>query len=151
MAQFLTEDADKSDTLNLKDAELEKLKRNKEELFEKGINSIEQRIYDDNEIKNLLSTNDKLYFICGLIMAGLTIEGVNPLEVDDFDSNDDANDNDGTEIISRVKILLNKKNFSDDKIKMFVDYMKPVFDKRNLWKPNKGESIIKSVYKGVII
>ena len=149
MAQFLTEDADRSDTLNLTDAELEKLKRNKEELFEKGINSIEQRIYDDNEIKNLLSTNDKLYFVCGLIMAGLTIEGVKPLEVDDFDSNDDANDNDGTAIISRVKILLNKKNFSDDKIKMFVYYMKPVFDKRNLWKPNKGESIIKSVYKQI--
>ena len=69
MAQFLTEDADKSATLNLTDAELEKLKRNKEELFEKGINSIEQRIYDDNEIKNLLSTNDKLYFVCGLIMT----------------------------------------------------------------------------------
>ena len=73
MAQFLTKDADKSATLNLTDAELEKLKRNKEELFEKGINSIEQRIYDDNEIKSLLSTNDKLYFLCGLIMAGLTI------------------------------------------------------------------------------
>ena len=152
MEQFLTEeviDANKSATLNITDAELEKLKRNKEELFEKGINSIEQRIYDDNEIKNLLSTNDKLYFVCGLIMAGLTIEGVKPLEVDDFDSKDDANDNDGIEIISRVKILLNKKNFSDDKIKMFVDYMKPVFDKRNLWKPNKGESIIKSVYKQI--
>lgn len=149
MAQFLTEDADKSATLNLTDAELEKLKRNKEELFEKGINSIEQRIYDDNEIKNLLSTNEKLYFVCGLIMAGLTTEGVKPLKVDDFDSNDDANDNDGTEIISRVKSLLNKKNFSDDKIKMFVDCMKPVFDKPNLWKPNKGESIIKSVYKQI--
>ena len=149
MAQFLTEDADKSATLNLTDAELEKLKRNKEELFEKGINSIEQRIYDDNEIKNMLSTNDKLYFVCGLIMAGLTTEGVKPLEVDDFDSNDDSDDNDCTKIISRVKTLLNKKNFSDDKIKMFVDCMKPVFDKHNLWKPNKGESIIKSVYKQI--
>ena len=149
MGQFLTEDADKSATLNLTDAELEKLKRNKEELFEKGINSIEQRIYDDYEIKNLLSTNEKLYFVCGLIMAGLTIEGVKPLEVDDLDSHDDVNDNDGIEIISRVKILLNKKNFSDDKIKMFIYYMKPVFDKRNLWKPNKGESIIKSVYKQI--
>lgn len=137
------------DTLNLTEAELEKLKRNKEELLEKSIKDIHQRIYDDNEIKNLLSTNDKLYFFCGLIMAGLTTEGVKPLEVDDFDSNDDADDNDGTKIIARTKSFLRKKKCSNDKIKMVVDYLKPVFDKRNLWKPNKGESIIKSVYKQI--
>lgn len=137
------------DTLNLTDIELEKLKRNKEELLEKSIKDIHQRIYDDNEIKNLLSTNDKLYFFCGLIMAGLTTEGVKPLEVDDFDSNDDADDNDGTKIIVRTKSFLRKKKCSNDKIKMVVDYLKPVFDKRNLWKPNKGESIIKSVYKQI--
>ena len=137
------------DTLNLTDAELEKLKRNKEELLEKSIKDIHQRIYDDNEIKNLLTTNDKLYFFCGLIMAGLTTEGVKPLEVDDFDSNDDADDNDGTKIIARTKSFLRKKKCSSDKIKMVVDYLKPVFDKRNLWKPNKGESIIKSVYKQI--
>ena len=137
------------DTLNLTDAELEKLKRNKEELLEKNIKDIHQRIYDDNEIKNLLSTNDKLYFFYGLIMAGLTTEGVKPLKVDDFDSNDDADDNDGTKIIARTKLFLRKKKCSNDKIKMIVDYLKPVFDKRNLWKPNKGESIIKSVYKQI--
>jgi type I restriction-modification system DNA methylase subunit len=82
-------------------------------------------------------------------MAGLTTEGVKPLEVDDFDSNDDVDDNDGTKIIVRTKSFLRKKKCSSDKIKMVVDYLKPVFDKRNLWKPNKGESIIKSVYKQI--
>ena len=137
------------DTLNLTDEELEKLKRSKEELLEKSIKDIHQRIYDDNEIKNLLSTNDKLYFFCGLIMAGLTTEGVKPLEVDDFDSNDDADDNDGTKIIVRTKSFLRKKKCSAEKINMVVSYLKPVFDKRNLWKPNKGESIIKSIYKQI--
>ena len=137
------------DTLNLTDAELEKLKRNKEELLEKSIKDIHQRIYDDNEIKNLLSTNDKLYFFCGLIMAGLTTEGVKPLEVDDFYSNDDTEDNDGTLILSRTKSFLKKKKCSSEKIDMVINYLKPVFDKRNLWKPNKGESIIKSVYKQI--
>ena len=137
------------DTLNLTDEELEKLKRSKEELLEKSIKDIHQRIYDDNEIKNLLSTNDKLYFFCGLIMAGLTTEGVKPLEVDDFDSNDDTDDNDGTKIIVRTKSFLRKKKCSAEKINMVVSYLKPVFDKRNLWKPNKGESIIKSIYKQI--
>ena len=138
------------DTLNLTDAELEKLKRNKEELLEKSIKDIHYRIYDDTEIKNLLSTNDKLYFFCGLILAGLTTEGVKPLAVNDFDSKDNAEDNDGTKIIARTKSFLLKKNCSNDKIKIVVDYLKPVFDKRNLWMPNnKGESIIKSVYKQI--
>ena len=32
---------------------------------------------------------------------------------------------------------------------MVVNYLKPVFDKRNLWKPNNGESLIKSIYKQI--
>lgn len=137
------------DSLNLTEIELEKLKRNKEELLEKSIKDIHQRIYDDNEIKNLLSTNDKLYFFCGLIMAGLTTEGVKPLEADSFYSNDDTEDNDGTLILSRTKSFLKKKRCNSEKIDMVINYLKPVFDKRNLWKPNKGESIIKSVYKQI--
>ena len=139
----------KLDTLNLTDAELEKLKRNKEELLEKSIKDIHQRIYDDSEIKNLLSTNDKLYFFCGLIMAGLTTEGVKPLEVDDFFSNDDTEDNDGVIILNRTKSFLKKKKCSREKIDMVINYLKPVFDKRSLWKPTKGESIIKSIYKQI--
>ena len=137
------------DTLNLTIEELEQLKRSKEERLEKSIKAIHQRIYDDNEIKNLLSTNDKLYFFCGLIMVGLRTEGVKPLEVNDFKSNDDADDNDGVKIITRTRSCLRKKNCSTEKIDMVISYLKPVFDRRDLWKPKNGESIIKSVYKQV--
>lgn len=137
------------DTLNLTEAELEELKRSKEDLLEKSIKSIHQRIYDDNEIKNLLSTNDKLYFFCGLIMAGLTTKGVKSLEVDDFYSNDDTEDNDGTTIINRTKAFLRKKKCDNEKIDMVIGYLKPVFDKRDLWRPNNGESLIKSIYKQI--
>ena len=137
------------DKLNLTPEEIERMKRNKEELLEQSIKNIHQRIYDDNEIRNLLSTNDKLYFFCGLIMAGLTTEGVKPLDVDDLYSNDDVDDNDGTTIINRTKAFLRKKKCSREKIEMVINYLKPVFDKRNLWKPNSGESIIKSVYKQI--
>ena len=137
------------DKLNLTPEEIEKMKRNKEEKLEQSIKSIHQRIYDDNEIKNLLSTNDKLYFFCGLIMAGLTTEGLKPLEADDLYSNDDADDNDGKVITNRTKAFLRKKKCSSEKIDMVINYLKPVFEKRNLWKPNNGESIIKSVYKQI--
>ena len=135
------------DNLSLSDAEKEKLKRNKGELLEQSIKSIHQRIYDDASIKNFLATNDKLYLFCGLIMAGLTTEGVRPLEASDFYGNDDAFNNDG--ILTRTESFLHKKHCSPEKIKMVLTYLKPVFDKRDLWKPVNGESVIKSIYKQV--
>lgn len=137
------------DRLLLTDKELERLKRDKEELLEQSIKNIHQRIYDDAAIKNLLSTNDKLYFFCGLIMSGLTTEGVKPLEVTDFYSNDDEFDNDGNKILNRTNSFLQKKQCPSDKIEMVNNYLKPVFEKRDLWKPVNGESVIKSVYKQV--
>lgn len=137
------------DKLSLTDEEKEKLKRDKEELLEQSIKGIHQRIYDDASIKTLLGTNEKLYLFCGLIMAGLTTEGVKPLEVTDFYSNDDNNDNDGHIVLRRTRAFLNKKNCSTDKIDMVLNYLKPVFEKRDLWKPINGESVIKSIYKQV--
>lgn len=134
------------DKLSLTDAEREKLKRDKEELLEQSIKSIHQRIYDDATTRTLLSTNDKLYFFCGLIMAGLTTEGVKPLEASDFYSNDDEDDNDGSTVLKRTRSFLNKKKCPKDKIDMVLNYLKPVFERRDLWKPVNGESIIKSVY-----
>ena len=135
--------------LLLTDKELEQLKRDKEELLEQSIKDIHQRIYEDATIKNLLSTNDKLYFFCGLIMAGLTTQGVKPLETTDFYGNDDQCDNDGTKIINRTNSFLQKKKCPNDKVEMVNNYLKPVFEKRDLWKPINGESVIKSVYKQV--
>lgn len=137
------------DKLSLTDAEKEKLKRDKEELLEQSIKGIHQRIYDDASIKTLLGTNEKLYLFCGLIMAGLTTEGVKPLEVADFYSNDDHDDNDGSIVLRRTKAFLRKKNCSTDKVNMVLNYLKPVFEKRDLWKPVNGESVIKSIYKQV--
>lgn len=137
------------DKLSLTEAEKEKLKRDKEELLEQSIKGIHQQIYDDATMKTLLGTNEKLYLFCGLIMAGLTTEGVKPLEASDFSSNDDVDENDGRIILSRTKSFLRKKKCSKDKIDMVLNYLNPVFGKRDLWKPVNGESIIKSIYKQI--
>lgn len=137
------------DKLSLTEAEKEKLKRDKEELLEQSIKGIHQKIYDDASIKNLLGTNEKLYLFCGLIMAGLTTEGVKPLEVADLFSNDDPDDNDGSIILRRTMAFLRKKNCPAGKVDMVLNYLRPVFEKRDLWKPVNGESAIKSIYKQV--
>lgn len=137
------------DKLSLTEVEKEKLKRDKEELLEQSIKGIHQKIYDDASIKNLLGTNEKLYLFCGLIMAGLTTEGVKPLEVADLFSNDDPDDNDGSIILRRTMAFLRKKNCPAGKVDMVLNYLRPVFEKRDLWKPVNGESAIKSIYKQV--
>lgn len=137
------------DKLSLTEVEKEKLKRDKEELLEQSIKGIHQKIYDDASIKNLLGTNEKLYLFCGLIMAGLTTEGVKPLDVADLFSNDDPDDNDGSIILRRTMAFLRKKNCPSGKVDMVLNYLRPVFEKRDLWKPVNGESAIKSIYKQV--
>lgn len=137
------------DDLNLTDAERERLKRDREEALEGAIKDIHQRIYDDSDVKQLLGTNDKLYLFCGLIMAGLTTEGVRPLTVADLHSNDDADDNDGKVVLTRAKSFLRKKGCSNEKVRMVLGYLEPVFSKRDLWKPANGESVIRSIYRQV--
>ena len=137
------------DLLSLTGAEREKLKRDREESLEESIKAIHQRIYDDGDVKNLLGTNEKLYLFCGLIMAGLTTEGVRPLEAADFYSNDDGVDNDGELVLTRARSFLRKKGCSSQKVDMVLGYLKPVFSKRDLWKPINGESVVKSIYRQV--
>lgn len=139
----------KLDDLTLSDAERERLKRSKEEALERSIKNIHQRIYDDNSIRTLLGTNEKLYFFCGLIMAGLTTEGINTLHYTNLASNDNAYENDSTHIISRVRAFLAQKNCSEDKMRMIISQLEPVFGKRDVWKPTNGMSLIKSVYKQI--
>lgn len=137
------------DKLSLTEAEKEKLKRDKEELLEQSIKGIHQRIYDDASLKTLLNTNDKLYLFCGLIMAGLTTEGIKPLEVTDFCSNDAPEENDGETVLRRTRAFLREKKCPNDKVEMVITSLKPVFNKRDMWKPVNGESVIKSIYKQV--
>lgn len=137
------------DRISLTDEEKEKSKCDKEEMLEESIKDIHQRIYDDASIKNLLSTNEKLYLFCGLIMAGLTTEGVKPLEMSSFSSNNDIDVNDGHVVLNQTKAFLRKKNCSDEKINMVMSYLTPIFEKRGLWKPINGESVIKSIFKQI--
>lgn len=140
---------EKLDDLTLTDAERERVKRSKEEALERSIKNIHQKIYDDNDIKNLLGTNEKLYFFCGLIMAGLTTEGINSLHYNDLSGNDNADLNDGTTILQRVRAFLSQKQCSVEKQKMVVGQLEPVFTKRDIWKPINGISLIRTVYKQV--
>lgn len=137
------------DTLNLTELELEALTRKTEATLEEKIKAIHQKLYDDVQLKTALSTNEKLYLFCGLIMAGLKTNGVRPIEASDFPSNDNERNNDGTYILHNIESFLYAKNCSSDKVEMIKGLLEGVFKKNVLWKPNNGESLLKSLFKSV--
>ena len=137
------------DTLSLTDDELELLTRKTEATLEEKIKSIHQRLYDDAQLKTALSTNEKLYLFCGLIMAGLKTNGVRPMEAADLRGNDNDRNNDGTYILQNIESFLYAKSCSHEKIEMIKGLLEGVFQKRVLWKPNNGESLLKTLFKEV--
>lgn len=137
------------DKLTLSEKEIEQMTLKAEVTLEQKIKSIHQSLYDSDRLKTALSTNEKLYLFCGLIMASLKTENLAPLNSADFKGNDDNDDNDGTIITKRIRAFLNKKNCTSDKIKMICSLLNPVFEKPVLWKPVNGESLIKCLFNQV--
>ena len=75
------------DRLNLTEKEIEALTNKTEAELEAKIKRIHQSLYDDVQLKTALTTNEKLYLFCGLIMAGLQTTGMHPLDANDLHSN----------------------------------------------------------------
>ena len=137
------------DQLNLTEAEIEALTNKTEAELEEKIKRIHQSLYDDVQLKTALTTNEKLYLFCGLIMAGLQTTGVRTLDVNDLHSNDSEHNNDGTIIISNIESFLHAKNAGSDKVKMISGLLQGVFSKAVLWKPKNGESLLKVLFHQV--
>lgn len=140
---------DMLDKLNLTDKELEALTRKTEETLEEKIKSIHQSLYDDVQLKTALSTNEKLYLFCGLIMAGLTTNGVRPLEPSDLRGNDNDRNNDGTTLLQHIESFLYAKSCSNEKVEMIKGLLEGVFKKTVLWKPKNGISLLHTLFEQV--
>lgn len=137
------------DQLNLTEAEIEALTNKTEAELEEKIKRIHQSLYDDVQLKTALTTNEKLYLFCGLIMAGLQTAGIRTLDVNDLHSNNSEHNNDGTIIISNIESFLHAKNAGSDKVKMISGLLQGVFSKAVLWKPKNGESLLKVLFHQV--
>ena len=137
------------DKLNLTDKELEALTRKTEETLEEKIKSIHQSLYNDIQLKTALSTNQKLYLFCGLIMAGLTTNGVSPLEPSDLRGNDNDRNNDGTTLLQHIESFLYAKNCSNEKVEMIKGLLEDVFKNKVLWKPKNGISLLRTLFEQV--
>lgn len=139
----------KLDDLLLSEEEREREKRKTEEQLEAAIQKIHQRLYDDKDIKLVLETNQKLYLLSGLIMAGLSTKGLATLRITDLHGNNSPDDNDGVVILNRIKAFLNNKECDSHKTDMVIGLLRPVFTNDKLWKPKNGVSILRNLYQQV--
>lgn len=137
------------DKITLTDEELEALTNKTEDELEKAVKQIHQEIYENKTLQNALTTNEKLYLFCGLIMAGLHTNGIKVLQPDDLNSNEDDEDNDGIEIIKKIRVFLKKRNASKQKINMIINLLSPVFNKHILWHNSNGQSLIKYIFTDI--
>lgn len=137
------------DKLNLTEKEIEDLTRKTEATLEEKIKSMHQSLYDDTQIKTALSTNEKLYLFCGLIMAGLKTSGVKTLEASDLLGNDNERNNDGITILQNIESFLIAKNCSLEKVEMIKGLLEGVFKKSVLWKPKNGISLLRTLFEQV--
>lgn len=137
------------DDLNLTDSELDALTRKTEATLEEKIKSMHQSLYDDVQLKTALSTNEKLYLFCGLIMSGLKIDGIRTLVPEDLSGNDDERNNDGTIILRNIESFLYKKNCSVEKVNMIIGLLEGVFKKEVLWRSKNGISLLRTLFQQV--
>ena len=135
------------DALNLTQEELEQLLSRAESDLDAKILKIHQRIYEDKAIT--LNTADKMYLFCGLIMAGLSADGLEELKVSSLQSSLAVKQSDGAKILTQIEAYLDCKKCPEDKKRLILAILSPVFTHEDLWRPINGESILKSIFKQV--
>ena len=136
-------------SLNLTEEEIRANQEKAENDLDEKIHSIHQKIYDDERLKNPLSTNDKLYLFTGLIMAGLKIHNIHSFSIKDLHSDNNESSNDGTAIMERIKVFLKEKSSYTQKNDMIIDTLSSVFNQKVLWEPHNGISILKELFQEV--
>ena len=141
---------DNLDLLHLTEEEIEKETQKLEAELETRIHKIHQSLYDDSILRTELSTNDKLYVFCGLIMASLPINGVSDLELSDLKGDNLIDKNDGIVLLDRVKLFL-KQRAKDNQLKsdLIISTLESVFKNSTLYNPNNKESYFKKLFKQI--
>ena len=97
-----------------------------------------------------ISVGSRVELITGMIMAGLGVKDkVAPLEISELKGEKGAKTNDGRVIINKIDSFLEERSLPQEKKEMIVNDLSRVFIYSDLWKPNNGESKLKSVYTSV--
>lgn len=131
------------DKIDLTPEEIEIKAKEYENEIEVRLKKLNQTMQDTLKI----SVGSRVELVTGMIMAGLGVKNkVAPLEITDLRGESGSKNNDGTVIINKIDSFLYERNLPQEKKTMILNDLSRVFIYSDLWKPNSGESKLKSVY-----
>ncbi|WP_305910476.1 N-6 DNA methylase (plasmid) [Methylomarinum sp. Ch1-1] len=135
-------------TLTLSQAELDKLKEQREKEIDASLVRLNNDIYQNEKG---LGENDRVYLVAASIIATLGVPGkVAPLEKADLKSSTEEGNTDGDIIVRKIKAFLNEKDIPKEKRDLILRTLQNTLTTTNINKVTHGESQLKRVFVKVV-
>lgn len=139
---------EKVKTLTLSQAEIDKLKAQREKEIDTSLVRLNNDIYQNEKG---LGENDRVYLVAASIIATLGIPGkVTPLEKSDLKSSIEEGNRDGDIILRKIKAFLNEKKIPKEKKDLIVRTLENTLTTENINKVIDGESQLKRVFTKIV-
>ncbi len=139
---------EKVKTLTLSQAEIDKLKAQREKEIDTSLVRLNNDIYQNEKG---LGEDDRVYLVAASIIATLGIPGkVTPLEKSDLKSSIEEGSRDGDIILRKIKAFLNEKKIPKEKKDLIVRTLENTLTTENINKVINGESQLKRVFTKIV-
>jgi len=135
-------------TLSLSDAEIERLKEQREKEIDTVLVKLNNDIY---QTEKGLGENDRVYLVAASIIATIGIPNVlPPLEKSDLKSQTYVGGRDGDILINRLNAFLSHKSLPQEKKDLIVRTLSNTLLTENINKVENGESQLKRVFVKIV-
>ena len=135
-------------TLSLSQAELDKIKEQREKEIDVSLVRLNNDIYQNEKG---LGENERVYLVAASIISTLGIPGkVSPLEKSDLKSSTEKGSTDGEIIVRKIEAFLGEKELPEQKKEFILRTLKNTLLTDNINKVKNGESQLKRVFTKII-
>ncbi|GFO73709.1 hypothetical protein BJAS_P4690 [Bathymodiolus japonicus methanotrophic gill symbiont] len=135
-------------TLSLSQAELDKIKEQREKEIDTSLVRLNNDIYQNEKG---LGENDRVYLVAASIISTLGIPGkVSPLEKSDLKSSTEKGSTDGEIIVRKIEAFLGEKELPEQKKELILTTLKNTLSTDNINKVKNGESQLKRVFTKIV-
>lgn len=135
-------------TLSLSQAEINKLKEQREREIDASLVKLNNDIYQNEKG---LGENDRVYLVAASIIATLGIPNkVAPLEKSDLKSSTEAGNTDGDIIVRKIQAFLKEKQIPEEKKNLILRTLQNTLTTENINKVTDGESQLKRVFVKIV-
>ncbi|MCD8040952.1 MAG: SAM-dependent methyltransferase [Clostridia bacterium] len=139
---------DKIKTLQLSQAEIDKLKEKREREIDTSLVKLNNDIYQNEKG---LGESDRVYLVAASIIATLGVPGkVGVLEKSELKSSSEKGMRDGDIILTKIKNFLDEKNLPEEKKALIVRTLENTLTSENVNKAENGESQLKRVFTKIV-